>query len=77
LPKRNWAQYFDDRIVVTKADSESVDSDNEKLHSNEASTDNSDESEDEGWDTENPSGDEDSDEDSSEDSISLDDKTEE
>ena len=75
LPKRNWAQYFDDRIVVTNSDSESVDSDDGKLHSNETSSDNSDESESEGWDIKNPSGDENSDEDSSHDSISLGDKT--
>ena len=77
LPKRNWAQYFDEKIVVTKSDIESVDGNNVKVGSNAASSDDNDDSEDEVWDTENTSGDEDSDEDSSEDSDSLSDKTEE
>ena len=77
LPKRNWAQYFDDKIVVTISDVESADSDVGKVGSEAASLEDSDDSEDEVWDTDNTSGDEDSDEDSSEDSDSQSNETEE
>ena len=77
LPKRNWAQYFDDKIVVNTLDVESVNSDDGKVGSNASRSEDSDDSEDEVWDTENTSGHEYSDEDSSEDSESQSDETEE
>ena len=75
LPKRNWAQYFDDKIVITQSDTDSNASESSESDYDDDSLDENDDSSGEhSYNTVDASSDEDSVEETSDDSVSQDDK---